>query len=101
MTTPIPGDDNYGDHLADVLIGSSTAGEPIKLIDVASLHPTPVTLTHVQIMELAGLTQVRKVETPKPVARPRKERSTPVRNPAFREHEGLKELQRQLNRNNK
>ncbi|QFG09162.1 hypothetical protein PBI_SPORTO_54 [Arthrobacter phage Sporto] len=33
---------------------------------------------------------------PKPVARPRKERSTPVRNPAFREHEGLKNLQRQL-----
>lgn len=35
--------------------------------------------------------------TPKPVARPRSERSAPVRNPAFREHEGLKALQRQLN----
>lgn len=32
----------------------------------------------------------------KPVARPRKERSTPVRNPAFRENEGLKDLQRRL-----
>ena len=35
--------------------------------------------------------------TPKPKARPRAERSAPVRNPSFREHEGLKALQRQLN----
>lgn len=28
--------------------------------------------------------------------KPRKERSAPVRNPAFREHEGLKDLQRRL-----
>lgn len=40
--------------------------------------------------------QSPKKETPKPVARPRKERSTPVRNPAFRENEALKNLQRQL-----
>lgn len=33
----------------------------------------------------------------KPVARPRSERSAPVRNPAFRESEELKALQRQLN----
>jgi hypothetical protein len=38
--------------------------------------------------------------TPKP--KPRAERSAPVRNPAFREHEGLRALQKQLNsRNNK
>lgn len=57
---------------------------------------TEQTVSPIQIMEKAGLTQVRKVETPKPVARPRKERSTPVRNPAFRENEALKNLQRQL-----
>lgn len=39
-----------------------------------------------------------KKSTPKPSA-PRRERSAPVRNPAFREHEGLKELQKQLNSN--
>lgn len=38
-----------------------------------------------------------KKMAPKPTARPRAERSTPVRNPAFREHEGLKALQKQLN----
>lgn len=35
--------------------------------------------------------------SPKPVSRPRKERSAPVRNPAFRENEALRELQKQLN----
>ena len=30
-------------------------------------------------------------------SKPRTERSAPVRNPAFREHEGLKALQRELN----
>lgn len=37
--------------------------------------------------------------TPKPSevkTKPRKERSAPVRNPAFRENEELKELQRRL-----
>jgi hypothetical protein len=34
--------------------------------------------------------------TPKTV-KSRTERSAPVRNPAFREHEGLKALQRELN----
>ncbi len=34
---------------------------------------------------------------PKPKARPRVERSAPVRNTAFREHEGLRALQKQLN----
>jgi hypothetical protein len=34
--------------------------------------------------------------TPKSV-KSRTERSAPVRNPAFREHEGLKALQRELN----
>lgn len=37
--------------------------------------------------------------TPKKMAentKPRRERSAPVRNPAFREHEGLKALQREL-----
>ena len=34
--------------------------------------------------------------TPKAV-KTRTERSAPVRNPAFREHEGLKALQRELN----
>ena len=33
--------------------------------------------------------------TPKP--KPRAERSAPVRNPAFREHAGLRDLQKQLN----
>lgn len=37
-------------------------------------------------------------EAPKPKNTPRRERSAPVRNPAFREHEGLKALQRDLNR---
>jgi len=36
-------------------------------------------------------------ETPTPKPSPRRERSVPVRNPAFREHEGLKALQKQLN----
>lgn len=38
--------------------------------------------------------------TPKPKFSPRpvdKRPSTPVRNPAFREHEGLRALQKQLN----
>lgn len=39
-----------------------------------------------------------KEKAPKPKA-PKKP-SAPVRNPAFREHEGLKELQRRLHRNN-
>jgi hypothetical protein len=33
----------------------------------------------------------------KTLARPRKERSAPVRNPAFRENEALRALQKQLN----
>jgi hypothetical protein len=37
----------------------------------------------------------------KPKARPRAERSTPVRNPAFRENEALKALQRKLHAQNK
>jgi hypothetical protein len=36
-----------------------------------------------------------EIITPKP--RPRSERSTPVRNPAFRENEALRALQKQLN----
>lgn len=32
---------------------------------------------------------------------PAKKPSPPVRNPAFREHEGLKDLQRQLHRSNR
>lgn len=35
-------------------------------------------------------------ESPKPTSRPRTN-SAPVRNPAFREHEGLRNLQKQLN----
>lgn len=38
----------------------------------------------------------KALEKPKP--KPHRERSAPVRNPAFREHEGLKALQRELNR---
>lgn len=37
----------------------------------------------------------KKEEAPKP--KPRAQRSAPVRNPAFREHEGLRALQKQLN----
>ena len=40
------------------------------------------------------------VEAPKPKAAPKKP-SAPVRNPAFREHEGLKALQRELHRSNR
>lgn len=72
--------------------------EPIILMDVASLHPEPVLLTPAQVAKLASIAPKQE---PKPVARPRKERSTPVRNPAFREHEGLKALQRELNRTSK
>jgi hypothetical protein len=45
--------------------------------------------------------EIRGENTPKPTARPRTERSAPVRNPAFREHEGLKALQRTLHTKNK
>jgi hypothetical protein len=38
---------------------------------------------------------------PKPSPRPRTECSIPVRNPAFREHDGLKALQRKLHTQNK
>jgi hypothetical protein len=38
-----------------------------------------------------------EIITPKPKPRPRSERSTPVRNPAFRENEALRALQKQLN----
>lgn len=36
---------------------------------------------------------------PKPVEPKNRPKSEPVRNPAFREHEGLKDLQKQLHRN--
>lgn len=67
--------------------------EPIILMDVASLHPEPVLLTPAQVAKLASIAP--KQES-KPVARPRKERSVPVRNPAFRESKELIELQRRL-----
>lgn len=49
-------------------------------------------------LDLDALDYYEKKSNPKPSA-PRRERSAPVRNPAFREHEGLKELQKQLNSN--
>jgi hypothetical protein len=52
--------------------------------------PTPNTA-------LAGHSMAYPPDIPKAKARPRSERSAPVRNPSFREHEGLKELQKQLN----
>lgn len=38
---------------------------------------------------------------PKPKAPQNRERSAPVRNPAFQQHEGLKALQKQLNNGRK
>jgi len=52
--------------------------------------PTPNTA-------LAGHSMAYPPAVESPKARPRKERSAPVRNPAFRENEGLRELQKQLN----
>lgn len=42
------------------------------------------------------IVDTREKATPKTV-KTRTERSAPVRNPAFRDHEGLKALQRELN----
>lgn len=58
----------------------------VEPYDVVSKYPT---------LTPAEMAKIPKMEA-KPVARPRKERSTPVRNPAFRENEALKNLQRQL-----
>jgi hypothetical protein len=72
--------------------------------------PTP--LTPIQVMQLSRVAEKLDdivltdavsayPELPKPKARPRKERSEPVRNPAFRESEALRELQRKLHTQNK
>lgn len=72
--------------------------------------PKPQPLTPIQVMRLARIADAidlkqfvptDKIGNPKPTARPRKERSEPVRNPAFREHEGLKALQRTLHTQSK
>lgn len=74
---------------------------------MTSATPKPMPLTPAQVMGLSNLAQniapkdlkqfvpTDKIGSPKP--KPRAERSAPVRNPAFREHEGLKTLQKQLN----
>lgn len=45
--------------------------------------------------DFAGIATQQEAVKPKP--KPAERRSIPVRNPAFREHEGLRALQRDLN----
>lgn len=49
------------------------------------------------VVEQVTTREARAKAKPKPPRKP----SAPVRNPAFREHEGLKALQRDLHRNSK
>lgn len=60
-----------------------------------SVTPKPGLLTPAQIVRMSSIAPT--ILTPKPVPRPRKERSAPVRNTAFRDSEELRALQKQLN----
>lgn len=86
MATPTPGDLNYGDYLAEILVDSITPKPtPNTALAGHSMAYPPAPLSAMVLA--AGAAKTRS----------RSERSAPVRNPAFREHEGLKELQKQLN----
>lgn len=51
--------------------------------------------------ESQKMTKPSEIKVQNENAPAKKKPSTPVRNPAFREHEGLRELQRKLNSNNR
>jgi hypothetical protein len=61
---------------------------------IAGIRPSVVVVDELRDLELGYLNEREAKATPKP--KPRKERSAPVRNPAFRESEALKDLQRKL-----
>lgn len=60
-----------------------------KPSDIAFLAPSPAAV--------AAVKELSEVLKPSEVKVEKKRPSTPVRNPAFREHEGLRALQRELN----
>lgn len=94
------------DDFVDSILYAANAIKNFNGVFTEELTPKPSLMRGIRpssmIMdEMALIKSLREPAPPMAKPKPRAERSIPVRNPAFREHEGLKELQRQLNSGNR